>query len=60
MDNFVYGLTKASHSPTSPIGFVKPKTDPTGAIDQPVNPWKQLICASATFVARTATQVNPR
>jgi len=58
MDNFVYGLTKKQTSPTSPIGF-KSKTDPTGAIDQPVNPMKQLICAGATFVARThATQVN--
>jgi 2-oxoglutarate/2-oxoacid ferredoxin oxidoreductase subunit beta len=37
MDNFVYGLTKKQTSPTSPIGF-KSKTDPTGAIDQPINP----------------------
>src|SRR5438093_9088845 len=36
MDNFVYGLTKKQTSPTSPIGF-KSKTDPTGAIDMPVN-----------------------
>src|SRR6202166_40939 len=58
MDNFVYGLTKKQTSPTSPIGF-KSKTDPTGAIDQPVNPMKQLISAGATFIARThATQVN--
>ena len=58
MDNFVYGLTKKQTSPTSPIGF-KSKTDPTGAIDQPVNPIKKLISAGATFVARThATQVN--
>ena len=42
MDNFVYGLTKKQTSPTSPIGF-KSKTDPTGAIDQPVNPMKKLI-----------------
>lgn len=58
MDNFVYGLTKKQTSPTSPIGY-KSKTDPTGAIDQPVNPIKKLITAGATFVARThATQVN--
>src|SRR6266487_3894504 len=44
MDNFVYGLTKKQTSPTSPIGF-KSKTDPTGAIDQPVNPMKKLISA---------------
>src|SRR5206468_1480877 len=44
MDNFVYGLTKKQTSPTSPIGF-KSKTDPTGAIDMPVNPMKQLISA---------------
>ena len=58
MDNFVYGLTKKQTSPTSPIGF-KSKTDPTGAIDHPVNPMKKLISAGATFVARShATQVN--
>jgi 2-oxoglutarate ferredoxin oxidoreductase subunit beta len=58
MDNFVYGLTKKQTSPTSPIGF-RSKTDPTGAIDRPVNPIKQLITAGATFVARThATQVK--
>ena len=58
MDNFVYGLTKKQTSPTSPIGF-KSKTDPTGAIDHPVNPIKKLIAAGATFVARThAAQVN--
>ena len=52
MDNFVYGLTKKQTSPTSPIGF-KSKTDPTGAIDQPVNPMKKLISGGATFIART-------
>src|SRR4051812_7320495 len=58
MDNSVYGLTKKQTSPTSPIGF-KSKTDPTGAIDQPVNPIKKLITAGATFVARThANQIN--
>ena len=57
MDNFVYGLTKKQTSPTSPIGF-KSKTDPTGAIDQPVNPMKKLIAGGATFIARThAAQV---
>ena len=58
MDNFVYGLTKKQTSPTSPIGY-KSKTDPTGAIDHPVNPIKKLIAAGATFVGRThAAQVN--
>jgi 2-oxoglutarate ferredoxin oxidoreductase subunit beta len=58
MDNFVYGLTKKQTSPTSPIGY-RSKTDPTGAIDQPVNPIKKLLAAGATFIARThATQVN--
>lgn len=52
MDNFVYGLTKKQTSPTSPIGF-KSKTDPTGAIDRPINPMKQLIASGATFIART-------
>lgn len=52
MDNFVYGLTKKQTSPTSPLGF-KSKTDPTGAIDQPINPMKQLIATGATFIART-------
>ena len=41
MDNFVYGLTKKQTSPTSPIGY-RSKTDPAGAIDQPVNPIKKL------------------
>jgi 2-oxoglutarate/2-oxoacid ferredoxin oxidoreductase subunit beta len=58
MDNFVYGLTKKQTSPTSPIGY-RSKTDPTGAIDQPVNPIKKLLAAGATFIARThATQIN--
>jgi 2-oxoglutarate ferredoxin oxidoreductase subunit beta len=52
MDNFVYGLTKKQTSPTSPIGF-KSKTDPTGAIDQPVNPVKKIIASGASFVGRT-------
>jgi 2-oxoglutarate ferredoxin oxidoreductase subunit beta len=52
MDNFVYGLTKKQTSPTSPVGF-KSKTDPTGAIDHPINPMKQLIASGATFIART-------
>jgi len=52
MDNFVYGLTKKQTSPTSPLGF-RSKTDPTGAIDQPINPIKKLVSAGATFVART-------
>src|SRR5712672_4033130 len=57
MDNWVYGLTKKQTSPTSPVGF-KSKTDPTGAIDQPVNPMKKLIAGGATFIARThAAQV---
>ena len=57
MDNWVYGLTKKQTSPTSPRGF-KSKTDPWGAIDQPINPMKQAISAGATFVART-THTNP-
>lgn len=58
MDNFVYGLTKKQTSPTSPKGF-KSKTDPTGAIDQPINPMKKLVYGGASFVARThATQVK--
>src|SRR3954465_6683917 len=57
MDNWVYGLTKKQTSPTSPLGF-KSKTDITGALDQPINPMKQLIAAGATFVART-THTNP-
>ncbi|HEX2101706.1 MAG TPA: thiamine pyrophosphate-dependent enzyme [Candidatus Synoicihabitans sp.] len=58
MDNQVYGLTKKQTSPTSPLGF-KTKTDPAGAIDQPVNPMRKLVNSGATFVARShATQVN--
>lgn len=54
MDNFVYGLTKAQTSPTSPIGF-KSKTDPLGNKDTPVNPISKLITAGATFIGRTIT-----
>ncbi len=36
MDNFVYGLTKKQTSPTSPRASSR-KTDPAGAIDQPIN-----------------------
>jgi len=58
MDNFVYGLTKKQTSPTSPKGF-KSKTDPAGAIDQPINPMKKLVYGGASYVARThATQVK--
>lgn len=58
MDNFVYGLTKKQTSPTSPLGF-KSKTDPTGAIDQPINPMKKLVANGASYVARThAAQVK--
>lgn len=58
MDNYVYGLTKKQTSPTSKIGY-KSKTDPTGAVDRPVNPMKKLISAGATFVARShASQVK--
>ena len=58
MDNFVYGLTKKQTSPTSPQGF-KSKTDPTGSIDRPINPMKQLLASGATFIARThAAQVK--
>jgi 2-oxoglutarate/2-oxoacid ferredoxin oxidoreductase subunit beta len=58
MDNFVYGLTKNQTSPTTPIGR-KSKTDPTGSVDQPINPMKQLLATGATFIARThAAQVK--
>jgi 2-oxoglutarate ferredoxin oxidoreductase subunit beta len=57
MDNWVYGLTKKQTSPTSPLGF-KSKTDSWGAVDQPINPMKQLISAGASFIAR-ATHTNP-
>src|SRR5438876_620022 len=57
MDNWVYGLTKKQTSPTSPVDF-KSKTDLWGAVDQPINPMKQLVSAGATFIART-THTNP-
>ncbi len=56
MDNNVYGMTKNQTSPTTPLGN-KSKTDPSGAIDQPINPMKRLIACGATFVAR-ATSTN--
>ncbi len=57
MDNEVYGLTKKQTSPTSRLGY-KSKTDPWGAVDQPINPLKQALAAGATFVARTSS-TNP-
>ncbi|HEX9638705.1 MAG TPA: thiamine pyrophosphate-dependent enzyme [Acidobacteriota bacterium] len=54
MDNFIYGLTKAQTSPTTPLG-TKSKTDPTGSIDRPINPMKKLLAGGATFVGRTYT-----
>lgn len=51
MDNFVYGMTKNQTSPTSPVGYTS-KTDPWGAIDEPINPMRRLLAAGATFVAR--------
>ena len=58
MDNSVYGLTKKQTSPTSPIGF-KSKTDPTGAMDRPINPMRTLLNSGATFVARShAAQIG--
>lgn len=58
MDNFVYGLTKNQTSPTTPVGR-KSKTDPTGSIDRPINPMKQLLATGATFIGRThAAQVK--
>ena len=58
MDNYVYGLTKKQTSPTSKVGY-KSKTDPTGAIDRPVNPMKKLVSSGATFIARShASQVK--
>ena len=58
MDNFVYGLTKKQTSPTSPFGF-KSKTDPQGAIDQPINPMKKLIAVRRHVRrAHSPAQVN--
>lgn len=54
MDNNVYGMTKNQTSPTTPKGQ-KSKTDPSGALDEPINPMKRLVACGATFVARTAT-----
>jgi len=54
MDNFIYGLTKAQTSPTSPLGF-KSKTDPLGVKDDPVNPISKLLTAGASFIGRTIT-----
>ncbi|MDB4387276.1 pyruvate ferredoxin oxidoreductase, partial [Akkermansiaceae bacterium] len=43
---------------TTPLGR-KSKTDPRGAIDQPINPMAQLVASGATFIARThAAQVK--
>ena len=57
MDNQIYGMTKKQTSPTSPLG-AKTTTDTWGAVDQPINPVRQLLGAGATFIAR-ASAANP-
>lgn len=53
-NNQTYGLTTGQTSPTSEQG-IKSKSNPSGGIDQPINPVALAITAGATFVARGFT-----
>lgn len=53
-DNQVYGLTKGQASPTSQVGLVT-GAQPTGNIEEPINPILTAIAAGAGFVARGFT-----
>jgi 2-oxoglutarate ferredoxin oxidoreductase subunit beta len=53
-DNQVYGLTKGQASPTSDLGFVT-GVQPSGSINQPLNPVLAAIAVGAGFVARGFT-----
>lgn len=50
-DNQIYGLTTGQTSPTSLAGM-KTKSNPSGGIDQPLNPLALALSTGATFVAR--------
>ena len=51
-NNEIYGLTKGQYSPTSRPGTRSP-SNPTGSIEQSLNPCAFAIGAGARFVART-------
>ena len=51
-NNQVYGLTKGQASPTSEKGFVTP-AQPSGVINEPVNPLALAISENCGFVARS-------
>ncbi len=53
-NNQIYGLTTGQTSPTSEEG-IKSKSNPSGGVDQPINPVALAITAGATFVARGFT-----
>jgi 2-oxoglutarate ferredoxin oxidoreductase subunit beta len=55
MDNFVWADEEQT-SPTSPDRF-QSKTDPTGAIDTPVNPMKKLLRPGHLHRAHARPQV---
>jgi 2-oxoglutarate/2-oxoacid ferredoxin oxidoreductase subunit beta len=50
-NNQVYGLTTGQTSPTSDL-HAKSKTNPTGVIDEPINPLALAIAAGGSYVAR--------
>jgi len=50
-DNQIYGLTKGQASPTSAVGQVT-GAQPSGSINEPLNPMLMAIASGAGFVAR--------
>lgn len=50
-DNQTFALTTGQATPTSEQGF-KPKSEPLGVVNQPLNPIKLTLSAGASFVAR--------
>ncbi len=57
-DNRVYGLTTGQYTPTSPLGF-KGRSTPHGTKELPFNPVELMLCAGASFIARTYTKHPP-
>lgn len=51
-DNQTFALTTGQATPTSEQGF-KPKSEPLGVFNLPMNPIKLVLSAGASFVART-------
>ncbi|MFH1188905.1 MAG: thiamine pyrophosphate-dependent enzyme [bacterium] len=54
-NNQIFALTTGQATPTSPMGF-KGRSTPYGSIEEPLNPLFFILCAGATFVARSSAR----